>query len=88
MQENTSICCSQTASNLSETALGAEVEMVIIYLGVITDQSVSFKMLTENLMFKMKFAFFFLRSKSHFIPQATFFFNLYWIRVICSLGNT
>lgn len=59
MQENTSICCSQTASNLSETALGAEVEMVIIYLGVITDQSVSFKMLTENLMFKMKFASFF-----------------------------
>lgn len=44
------------ASNLSETALGAEVEMVIIYLGVITDQSVSFKMHTENLMFKMKFA--------------------------------
>lgn len=59
MQENTSTCCSQIASNLSETALGAEVEMVIIYLGVITDQSVSFKMLTENLMFKMKFAFFF-----------------------------
>lgn len=62
MQENTSICCSQTASNLSETALGAEVEMVIIYLGVITDQSVSFKMLTENLMFKMKFASFFLKE--------------------------